>query len=54
MKIYPVRAALFHAEGQTADMTKLRVAFCNFVSALKRAVATTPSVVVQHQGLWLW
>jgi len=33
MKIPPVGAELFHADGRT-DMTKLmRVAFCNFVMA---------------------
>jgi hypothetical protein len=34
MKIGPVGAELFHADGQT-DMTKLIVAFRNFANALK-------------------
>jgi hypothetical protein len=44
MKIRPVGAELFHAEGQmdrrtdgrTADMMKLRVVFCNFENAPKK------------------
>jgi len=35
MKIRPVGAELFHAEGRT-DMTKLIVAFHNFVNAPKK------------------
>ena len=34
MKINPVGAELFHADGRT-DMTKLIVAFCNFANAPK-------------------
>ena len=34
MKILPMGAELFHADGQT-DMTKLIVAFRNFVKAPK-------------------
>jgi hypothetical protein len=34
MKILPVGAELFFADGQT-DMTKLMVAFCNFANAPK-------------------
>jgi len=34
MKIRPVEAGLFHADGQT-DMTKLIVAFRNFANALE-------------------
>ena len=34
MKIRPVRAELFHADGQT-DMTKLTVAFRNFAKGCK-------------------
>jgi len=34
MKIRPVGAELFRADRQT-DITKLIVAFCNFVNALK-------------------
>ena len=37
MKIRPVGAELFHADGQT-DMTKLIVAFRNFVNAPKTAM----------------
>jgi len=36
MKIRPVGAELFHADGQT-DMTKLIVAFHNFANAPKTA-----------------
>ena len=39
MNIRPVGAELFHAEGLTdgrTDMTKLRVAFSNFVNAPKK------------------
>jgi hypothetical protein len=35
MKIRPVGAELFHADGQT-DMTKLMVAFRNFANAPKK------------------
>jgi len=35
MKIRPVGAELFLADGQTADMTKLIVAFHNFANAHK-------------------
>ena len=34
IKIHPVGAELFHADGQT-DMTKLTVAFCNLANAPK-------------------
>ena len=33
MKIRPVGAELFHANGQTENMTKLIVAFLNFADA---------------------
>jgi hypothetical protein len=39
MKILPVEAELFHADGRTdtqADMTKLIVAFRNFANAPKK------------------
>ena len=38
MKIHPMGAKLFHADGRMdrrANMTKLMVAFCNFVNASK-------------------
>jgi hypothetical protein len=35
MKLRSMRAELFHADGQT-DMTKLTVAFRNFVNALRK------------------
>jgi len=35
MKIRPVGAEFFHAEGRT-DMTELMVAFYNFAKALKK------------------
>jgi hypothetical protein len=41
IKIRPVGAELFNADGQTdgkTDMTKLRVAFCNFAKALKKPI----------------
>jgi hypothetical protein len=38
MKIRPVEAELFHADGQT-DMTKLTVAFRNFANAPKNVHA---------------
>ena len=39
MKIRPVGAELFHADGQT-DMTKLMVAFCNFAKSSKTGSTT--------------
>jgi len=36
MKIHPVRAELFHADGET-DMTKLIVALRNFAKASKNS-----------------
>jgi len=36
MKIRPVGAQLFHVDGQTDRMTKLTVAFRNFVSTPKK------------------
>ena len=36
MKIRPVRAELFHADGQT-DMTKVKVVFRNFANEAKNA-----------------
>ena len=35
LKIRPVEAELFHADGRT-DMTKLIVAICNFAKAPKK------------------
>jgi hypothetical protein len=35
MKICPVGAELFHADGRWTDVTKLKVAFCNFSIAPK-------------------
>jgi len=40
MKIRPVEAEFFHADGQT-DMTKLTVAFRNFTNAPKRPMLNT-------------
>jgi len=37
MKIHPVGAELLHVEGRT-DMTKLTVAYCNFVNAPKDGI----------------
>jgi hypothetical protein len=37
MKICPVGAELFHADGQM-DMAKLPLAFCNFVKAPKNTI----------------
>jgi hypothetical protein len=38
MKIRPVRAELFHADGRTDRQTKLIVAFRNFANAPKNVV----------------
>jgi len=37
MKIHPVGAEVFHADGCT-DMTKPRVTFCNFVNKPKTGI----------------
>ena len=37
IKIHPVRAELFHADGRT-DMTKLTIAFRNFANAPKNCM----------------
>jgi len=39
MKIRPVRAELFHADGRT-DMTKLLVAICNLANSPKKNTHT--------------
>ena len=44
MKIRPVQAEVFHADGQRdgqTDMTKLTVAFRNFANATKNAVRSS-------------
>jgi len=45
MKIHPVRAKLFYADGKMeggtkrqADMTKFRETFCNFANMLKTVI----------------
>ena len=38
MKIRPVGAELFHADGRTADMTMTIVAFRNFAKQLKNSI----------------
>jgi len=43
MKIHPVGATLFHADGQ-ADMMKLTVAFKNFVNAPKSKILISPLI----------
>jgi len=61
MKIRPVGAEMFHAEGQT-DMTKLTVPFCNFVNApatdqlpalLKMRTAHFTHQVVEQQNTFI-
>jgi hypothetical protein len=56
MKIRPVGAELFHAEGRT-DMTKLTVAFRNFANVSEkeertdlhtRGLTAAPSMLYQH------
>jgi len=49
MKIHPVGAELFHLDGQT-DMTKLVVAFYNFVNAPKKKdpVLSTAMCTLRH------
>jgi len=45
MKIYPVGAELFHADGRTdgpTDMTKLIIVFRNFANAPKNVVTCFP------------
>jgi hypothetical protein len=44
MKIYPVGAELFHAEGRT-DTMKLKVAFCNFAKAPMCGIQILGSVI---------
>jgi len=39
MKIILVGAELFHADGRTADMTKLIVIYCNFANAPKNVIS---------------
>jgi len=49
MKIRPVRAELFHADGRTDGqpaMTKLIVAFRNFANAPKRAIMNLSKINV--------
>jgi hypothetical protein len=47
MKIRPVAAELFHAEGRT-DMTKLIVAFRNFANAPKSEHLTKGCAIHAH------
>ena len=44
MKIRPVGAELFYADGRT-DMTKLIVAFCNFTNTQKSAILLKDKVI---------
>ena len=50
MKIPPMEAELFHAEGQT-DMTKLIDAFRNFPNAPKKN-QRVPSLSEKSNALW--
>jgi len=52
MKIRPVGAALFRADGQTY-MTKLVVAFSNFANAPKMAVDKIASCCGSHSKIWM-
>jgi hypothetical protein len=48
MKIHPMGAELFHADGRTdrqTDMTKLTVAFRNFVTVPKKGLVKLPRCV---------
>jgi hypothetical protein len=47
MKIRPVGAELFHANGQR-DMTQLIVAFRNFVNAPKNSYSTYTNKEAEH------
>jgi len=47
MKIRPVEAKLFHADGRT-DTTKLIAAFCNFANAPKNIQTS----VLLHRKYW--
>ena len=51
MKIRPMGAELFHADGQT-DMTKLIVAFRNFANASKSEHLTKVSVIHAHTHVY--
>jgi hypothetical protein len=42
MKIRPVGAELYHADGQT-DMSKLIVSFRNFATTLKKGIYVKPT-----------
>jgi len=45
MKIRPVEAELFHADGRT-DMTKLTVAFCNFANVPEKRISSVNCLVI--------
>jgi hypothetical protein len=56
MKIGPVGAELFHADGRTerqAYMTKLIVAFRSFANAPKNSAAATTVHLHNYQAEWL-
>jgi len=46
MKILPVGAEFFHADGRT-DMTKLKVAFRNFLNAPKNPAAVSSITLLE-------
>jgi len=52
MKIHPVGAEMLHSDGQTADMTKLIVAFGNFANPPKNNTALINSLldITTHSG----
>jgi len=52
MKIRPVGAELFHADGQT-DMTKLIVAFRGFSNAPKKSCESMKWNLLLHKGVKL-
>jgi hypothetical protein len=49
MKVRPVGAKLFRADGQT-DVTKLTVAFCDFANAPKNGLPECDSVQLDKCG----
>jgi len=50
MKICPVGADLFHADGQT-DMTRLKVVFRNFANAPKKRAPNMVVAVFVHPSV---
>ena len=53
MKIRPVGAELFHADGRRDSMTKKNVAFRNFANAPNNAISGTSTVKNYQNGNFL-